>query len=76
MTGVFTLFERTCRGPGWAFIRKFNKDQDGHGAYYALKAQAEGQSAITTRLNKAYAMIQNASYNGCSKNFTFDKLST
>jgi hypothetical protein len=60
-------------GPGWAFIRKFNKDQDGRGAYFALKAQAEGQSAITTRLNKAYAMIQNASYNGRSKNFTFDK---
>jgi hypothetical protein len=60
-------------GPGWAFIRKYNKDQDGRGAYFALKAQAEGQSAITTRLNKAYAMIQNASYNGRSKNFTFDK---
>jgi hypothetical protein len=60
-------------GPGWAFIRKFNKDQDGRSAYFALKAQAEGQSAITTRLNKAYAMIQNATYNGRSKNFTFDK---
>lgn len=60
-------------GPGWAFIRKFNNNQDGRGAYFALKAQAEGQSAITTRLNKAYAMIQNASYNGRSKNFSFDK---
>jgi hypothetical protein len=40
-------------GPGCFIIRKFNMDQDGHGAYFALKEQAEGQSAITTRLNKA-----------------------
>jgi hypothetical protein len=60
-------------GPGWAFIQKVNKDQDGRGAYFTLKAQAEGQSGITTHLDKAYAMIQNASYKGRSKNFTFDK---
>ncbi|KAI2501803.1 Reverse transcriptase (RNA-dependent DNA polymerase) [Fragilaria crotonensis] len=44
-------------GPGWSFIKKFDKAKDGRGAVLALKTQAEGTSAKLTRKQAAYASI-------------------
>jgi hypothetical protein len=59
-------------GPGWPFIQPFNRTQNGRGAFLALKQQAEGQSAVTTRKAKAYADLSTAQYTGKGK-YTFDQ---
>jgi hypothetical protein len=58
-------------GPGWAFVRKFDKAKDGRKAVLALKAQAEGLSSTLTRKTKAYASIASAVYRGPRRGFTF-----
>ena len=38
-------------GPGWSFIKKYDKSKDGRGVVLlALKSQAEGTSAKLTRM--------------------------
>ena len=39
---------------GWSFIRQFNRANNGHAAFLALKLQAEGQSVKLTRKTKAH----------------------
>ena len=58
-------------GPGWGFVKKFDKHKDGRGAVLALKTQAEGTSAKITRKQAAYASIVSSSYQGPRKGFTF-----
>ena len=58
-------------GPGWAFVRKFDKTKDGRAAAMALKQQAEGASSKILRKTKAYASIKNALYRGPRKGSTF-----
>jgi hypothetical protein len=58
-------------GPGWAFIRKFDKAKDGRKAVLALKAQAEGLSSTLTHKTKAYASIASAVYRGPGRGSTF-----
>ncbi|KAI2507354.1 hypothetical protein MHU86_7074 [Fragilaria crotonensis] len=58
-------------GPGWSFIKKFDKAKDGRGAVLALKTQAEGTSAKLTRKQAAYASIASSAYLGPRKGFTF-----
>jgi hypothetical protein len=58
-------------GPGWSFVRKFDKHKDGRGAVLALKTQAEGTSAKITRKQSAYASITSSAYHGPRKGFTF-----
>ena len=58
-------------GPGWSFIKKFDKGKDGRGAVLALKSQAEGTSAKLTRKQAAYASISSSTYMGPRKGFTF-----
>ena len=36
-------------GPGWPFVQPFNRKRDGCAAFKALKALAEGRSAVATR---------------------------
>ena len=59
-------------GPAYPFIQRFNRTQNGREAFLSLKAQAEGQSAVATRLAKAYAEIANASFTGKGR-YTFDQ---
>ena len=63
-------------GPGWSFIKKFDKHKDGRRAVFALKTQAEGTSAKITRKNQAYASIASSAYNGPRKGFTFSNYVT
>jgi hypothetical protein len=61
------------KGPGWTFIKSFDKHKDGRNAILTLKLQCEGTSAIQTRKASAYAKIAVAKYNGQKRNFTFDQ---
>jgi hypothetical protein len=71
-----TLYEElkplVVDGPGWGFIKKFDKAKDGRGAIMALKAQAEGQSAKLTQKTTAYAAMASASFRGQRRGYTFD----
>jgi hypothetical protein len=58
-------------GPGWAFVRRFDRTKNGRAAVLALKAQAEGVSSKLTRKAKAYASITNAVYRGLRRGYTF-----
>jgi hypothetical protein len=58
-------------GPGWSFIKKFDRLKDGRAAVFALKSQAEGTSAKLTRRQSAYASIASSAYLGPRKGFTF-----
>jgi hypothetical protein len=63
-------------GPGWGFVKKFDKQKDGRGAVLALKTQAEGTSAKITRKQAVYASIGSSSYQGPRKGFTFSNYVT
>jgi hypothetical protein len=58
-------------GPGWAFVRRFDKAKDGRAAVLALRAQAEGPAAEQVRIAKAYASISTAVYRGQRRGFKF-----
>ena len=66
------LKEGVLDGPGWTFIKKFERKLDGRGAFMSLKAQATGQSAVASRKAKAYASIAGSVYHGNSTKFTMD----
>lgn len=63
-------------GPGWSFIKRFDKTKDGRKAVLALKSQAEGTSAKLTRKQSAYASIASSAYLGPRKGFTFSSYVT
>lgn len=63
--------ELNVGGPGWSFIKRFEKTTDGRGAVLALKIQCEGDASILNRKTKAYTSIANAVYGGARKHFTF-----
>ena len=48
-------------GPGWSFIKKFDKKKQGRKAVLALRMQAEGTSAKISRKAAAYASIVSSS---------------
>jgi hypothetical protein len=58
-------------GPGWSFVKKFDRTKNGRAAVLALKMQAEGTSAKLTRKQAAYASIASSVYLGPRKGFTF-----
>ena len=59
-------------GPGWSFIKKFDKAKDGRKAVLALKKQAEGLSATQTRKAAAYASLTASVYRGARRGYTYD----
>jgi hypothetical protein len=61
------------KGPGWSFIKQFDRLKDGRNAVLTLRRQCEGTSAIQTRKASAYAKISSAKYSGQKRNFTFDQ---
>ena len=60
------------KGPGWSFIKQYDRTKNGRSAILALRRQCEGTSAIQTRKAMAYAKIAAARYSGQKKQFTFD----
>lgn len=59
-------------GPGWSFIKQYDKSKDGRKAFLALKQQAEGQAAKLARKTKAYATLEQSAYRGPRRGYTFD----
>ena len=51
-------------GPAWAFIKRFDKKADGRQAVLSLIRHAEGDAALNTRKQAAYATISTARYAG------------
>jgi hypothetical protein len=58
-------------GPAWPFMQLHARTMNGRAAFFAVKAQAEGQAALTSRRARAYASIQTARFTGRSR-FSFD----
>ena len=54
----------TIDGPGWTFIKNFQRARNGHAVILALKAQSKGWSATEMRKQEAYAMLALARYAG------------
>jgi hypothetical protein len=52
------LFDHLCRwlrdGPAWPFMQLQARTMNGRAAFFAVKAQAEGQAALTSRRARAY----------------------
>jgi hypothetical protein len=59
------------KGPGWSFVKTFDRTKDGRNAVLSLKRQCEGTSAIQMQ-KAAYARIASARFNGQKRGFTFD----
>jgi hypothetical protein len=59
-----TLYEElktlVVDGPGWAFVRQFDRTKNGRADVLALKGQAEGISSRIMRKATAYVSISNA----------------
>jgi hypothetical protein len=60
------------KGPGWSFVKAFDRAKDGRNAVLTLRCQCEGTSAVQTRKASAYAKIATARYSGQKRAFTFD----
>jgi hypothetical protein len=60
------------KGPGWSFIKQYDRTKNGRGAILALRRQCEGTSAVQTRKAMAYAKIAAAKYSWQKRQFTFD----
>ena len=59
-------------GPGWVWIKRYERTKNARAAIAALKFQAEGRSATTSRKVKAYQTLAKAQYNGRSRRFGYD----
>ena len=51
-------------GPGWAYIRQFEKDFDGQKAWVALNEHYLGSGPTGTEKSQAYSNIEEAMYRG------------
>jgi hypothetical protein len=60
------------KGPGWSFVKAYDRTKNGRGAMLALWRQCEGTSAIQSRKASAYAKIVSARYSCQKRTFTFD----
>jgi hypothetical protein len=60
------------KGPGWSFIKSYDRAKNGRAAVLALRRQCKGTSAIQSRKASAYAKIIAARYNSQRKTFTFN----
>lgn len=70
---VFDFFKRLIyQSTYWTFAIAFDNLRDGRGAFLAVKAQAEGQSAVITQRAAAYKMINDAKFTGLGTRYTFD----
>jgi hypothetical protein len=60
------------KGPGWSFIKGFDRTRNGREAVLTLRRQCEGTSAIQSQKAAAYAKIAAARYTSHKKSYTFD----
>lgn len=60
-------------GPGWTYVRPFDKAKDGRKAVLALKKQCEGENITQLRTTQAYTKLETAKWEGAKRDFTWDK---
>jgi hypothetical protein len=60
------------KGPGWSFVKQYDRTKNGRAAVLALRRQCKGISAVQTRKAITYAKIAAAWFSGQKHNFTFD----
>ena len=63
----------TQGGPGWDYIKKYEKRMDGRAAVMELKRQANSTHGSVIRSNDAYDSIAGLSFNGPKKLWTFEQ---
>jgi hypothetical protein len=73
---VFDEFKEaiTTTGPGWSFIKTYNRSKDGRAAILKLKEQAEGTLNESVRRDDAIKILSTTTYNGPSRNWNIDML--
>lgn len=60
-------------GDAWSFVKRFEATKDGRRAIEELRRISEGSAANTALKAAAKASLRTLTYNGRSKNFTFDQ---
>jgi len=65
----------THGGPGWNWVSRFAKTQDGREAYFAFKQHYLGESYAQRTIASADKTIENLYFDGKSRNFTFEQFS-
>ena len=60
-------------GPGYTFIRAFERKKDGRAACMALVRQGEGEGATELRAQKAHRKLESLKWDGPRANWTWDK---
>ena len=60
-------------GPGKEYIQPARRGQNGRKAWLALIKQAEGPAAKTSRRHKAYKIMQDTTFSGARRNWTFQQ---
>ena len=63
----------THGGPGWGWVSRFSRHEDGRYAYSALRTHYFGESFITRTVTKADATVESLYYDGKGRNYTFEK---
>jgi hypothetical protein len=58
-------------GPGWPFIKVYEKSNNGRGAVRDLFSQNQGENSRMIRKQKAYARLQTLRFSGPRKSWTF-----
>ena len=74
---MYTLLKECIMDcPAWTFIRRFEKNKDGRGAFKALKTQYEGSSSILMRKNATYSSLSTCIFEGSTRHYSFQNYVT
>jgi hypothetical protein len=69
---VFTIHKPLIQpGDAWTYAQAYDTRQDGCGAFFQIRVQAEDPVALENRKSHAYSQL-NIRYTGFSRKFTFD----
>lgn len=71
---VYLILKRCILdGDAALYIKRFDKKQDGRGAFVELKSRCEGESAELIRKNKAYNSIRTLRFNGVGRKYSLEE---
>jgi hypothetical protein len=60
-------------GSGWSWVQSFQYFMDGQGGYNSAKTHYLGESFAARLQSSANTILENAYYDGHSRNFTFER---
>ena len=71
---VWTFLKaKTQTTTAWAFVKGYNRSNNGRGAYLTLRARFMGMDVQAVLLKRAETVLEKIFWDGKSRNFTFDK---